>query len=140
MAKLNNQKPARKMKVLHSESTICFDVDDTLIIWDRHSLDLTNNELDGRVIIVDENDGKPSSHIVHTRHVEFLKKQSAKGHNIIVWSASGTKWAESVVRALGLEPFVDVVMAKPQRYVDDIKDAGHIIGQHVYLDIDGFSI
>ena len=127
------------MKVLKSESTICFDVDDTLILWDKHSLDLTH-DAEGRVLIVDQNDYKPATFIPHHRHIGFLKKQYAKGHNIIVWSASGTVWAKSVVEALDLTDYVDVVMAKPQRYVDDIKDPGHILGQHVYLDPNGHSI
>lgn len=42
------------------------------------------------------------------------------GQIVIVWSAGGYKWAESVVKSLGLSLFVDVAMSKPTWYYDDI--------------------
>ena len=57
--------------------------------------------------------------INHT-HVDLLKKHKARGKSIVVWSAGGYEWALAVVKALELETFVNLVMAKPTAYVDDL--------------------
>lgn len=123
--------PARK------EPLIAFDVDDTLIMWDEYSH--SSNAPDDYVKVVCPHDGHATFHKVHERHVKFLKKQHAKGFSVVVWSASGTGWASAVVKALGIEAYVDFAMSKPTKYVDDHPEPSGILGQHIYLDPNGFS-
>jgi hydroxymethylpyrimidine pyrophosphatase-like HAD family hydrolase len=124
------------MQVASSEMTIFFDVDDTLIFWDNKCM----RPFDGAVEITCPHDGMKTWHRVHERHVGFLKKQKAKGYAVIVWSASGTKWAEAVVKKLGLESYVDFVMSKPIKWVDDLSNPEHLVGTHIYLDPEGHSL
>lgn len=49
-----------------------------------------------------------------------------------MWSAGGGEWAEAVVKALGLEKYVDLVMNKPSWYYDD-KEAKDWMGKRIYL-------
>jgi hydroxymethylpyrimidine pyrophosphatase-like HAD family hydrolase len=124
--------------IIGNEATICIDVDDTLIFWDENSYGESSDE--ARVPIVDPNDGMTTNHTVHFRHVQFLKKQYHKGFTVIVWSASGAKWAGAVVKALGLEKYVTACLTKPCKYVDDYDEPDKILGTHVYLDPKGFSL
>lgn len=125
--------------IVGSEATIVCDVDDTLIFWDEHS-QRENPEPGIRVVIQDPNDGMITNHKVHYRHVKFLKKQSAKGFTVIVWSASGAKWAGAVVMALGLQKYVSAAIAKPLKYVDDHPEPQQILGTHIFLDPKGYSL
>lgn len=123
------------MKVAKSEHTICFDVDDTLIMWDENH----TQPFEGCVAVVCPYDGNTSYHRPHKRHIGFLKKQHAKGYTVVVWSAGGSEWAKAVTLALGLEEFVDFVMAKPQKYVDDLPNASDVLGVRIYLSEEGHS-
>ena len=123
------------MKVARSEHTICYDVDDTLIMWD----DNYTKPFKDCVAITCPYDGTTTYHRIHKRHVGFLKKQHAKGYTVVVWSSSGAAWAETVVKALGLEKYVDFVMSKPQKWVDDLSNPAEVLGIHIYLDEKGHS-
>lgn len=115
-----------KPTVIKNEQVIFFDVDDTLIVWDAKISDrhievkspYNTNEID----LV-----KP-----HPGHIKILKDRYARGSTIIVWSAGGYKWAEAVVKALGLSKYVSFIMSKPFMYVDD-KEACEILGERLYL-------
>lgn len=50
----------------------------------------------------------------------------------MVWSAGGGDWAEAVVKALGIEEMVDIVMSKPSWYYDD-KPCEDWMGKQIYL-------
>jgi phosphoserine phosphatase len=50
-----------------------------------------------------------------------MKSHKFRGHTVIVWSAGGVEWAKTVVTALGLENYVDLVVAKPKWYYDDLQ-------------------
>lgn len=127
------------MKTIKDRNVIVSDVDDTLILWDEKSRDLTA-DLKGRIVIVCPYDGKPYSFIVHQRHVDFLKREKAKGSFVIVWSRSEGAWAETVVKALGLENHVDISMSKPNKCLDDKNNLEDIVGQVFFLDKDGHSV
>lgn len=107
------------MQVVDNDHVVMFDVDDTLIMWlwdqfERQQLDaegaLVDIKMHGHVTCV-----KP-----HKQHIELLKKYKAKGKFIIVWSASGYEWAHEVIKTLGLESHVDLVLTKPRKYIDDL--------------------
>ena len=107
------------MQVVENDHIVCFDVDDTLIMWiwdqyEKQQLDETDNLIPithkGFSVLV-----KP-----HKVHIELLQNYKAKGKFIIVWSQSGFSWAQAVIEALELEDYVDLVLTKPQKYVDDL--------------------
>lgn len=123
------------MYVAKSEQVICFDCDDTLIMWDENHTQPFN----GAVEVICPWDSGVSYHRPHHRHIRFLKKQYAKGMTVVVWSAAGTKWAEAVVKALNIENHVDIVMSKPVKWVDDLEKAEDVLGVRLYLSEDGYS-
>jgi len=104
------------MKVITNEQIVCYDVDDTMILWGS---DYTQPGPD-KVAFIDPYDNSINYLRVHTKHINLLKKYKGRKNFIIVWSAAGAKWAESVVKTLNLQPYVDVVMTKPNKYVDDL--------------------
>lgn len=114
------------MKVVNSEMNIYFDVDDTLVVWGKVK------QGEKCVAITDPYDGSQYYLRPHVGHIKVLRDRKARGATIHVWSASGHKWAETVVRALGLEQYVDFVLSKPMMYVDDLQ-ASDILGERLYL-------
>lgn len=123
------------VKTINTESTLFFDVDDTLVMWDK--------KVDGLPEGVYKIDIKcPHSADAwyalapHAGHIKILKDRKSRGSFIVVWSAGGFAWAEAVVKALNLEEYVDLCMTKPHAYVDD-KKAGEIMGERIYLPFGG---
>lgn len=99
------------MKVIRATRSVFFDVDETLVLWDWHDIDP-----DGKGLL-----NINGEHVLpHFRHIELLKQFKARGHTVIIWSQGGHEWAEYVCKALALEEFVDIVMDKPNWYVDDL--------------------
>ena len=101
--------------VLASDNNIFVDVDETLVFW---RIDEDPND-----IIIQVN--HPYLHkyielIPHHRNIDLVKSNKGQGRRVIIWSAGGYAWAEAVVKALKLESYVDLIMAKPIAYVDDL--------------------
>jgi hydroxymethylpyrimidine pyrophosphatase-like HAD family hydrolase len=118
------------MHVLKNGVTVAFDVDDTLVCWD------TPEDMEDKTVTI-YCDGKECNRVPNPYNLNLLKKFSESGHTVIVWSASGVKWAEAVVKCLGLEQYVDLVMSKLTYYIDDIKDPAHVLGKHGFFDMEG---
>ena len=116
------------MIVVQNEVTIFCDVDDTLVYWDN----LYSQPGDGKIKIIDPYDKGVNYLKPHQKHINLLRKYKGRGSEIIVWSAGGYQWAEAVVKALGLEDIVDIVMTKPAKYIDDL-DVTKWIGNRIYL-------
>jgi hypothetical protein len=95
-----------KVHVIETDMTVFCDVDDTLVLWDSKN---PNMEIKGIPVEI------------HHVHVEKLKQFAARGHFIVVWSAGGYEWAANVVKLLGLEETVDLVIAKPRWFFDDLR-------------------
>ena len=116
------------MKVLESELLAFFDVDDTLVLWGM--------EQDPRVVpFVDPHDQNEHLLVPHERHIKLLRDFKDRGYMIIVWSGGGYQWAETVVKTLGITDFVDFVMTKPTKYIDDLC-ADEILGSRIYLKLE----
>lgn len=52
--------------------------------------------------------------------VSKIKTEFANRTTIVVWSQQGDEWAEAVVKALNLEPYVHFVMTKVSECFDDL--------------------
>lgn len=104
------------MKVISNENVVFFDVDDTLVMWDRTA----NDPFKTYIYITDPYDEKQMRLEVHTPHVKLLKNLKARENTIVVWSQSGYEWSEAVVKALNITEYVDYCMTKPKTYVDDL--------------------
>lgn len=107
--------------VVISNQLTMFDIDDTLLYWDSEKV---RNQF--------QEAGKPLPRTVKFQvgscivekyviepHVKELILQKESGATIVVWSASGHVWAEAVVKALGIEEYVDIISSKPVRIYDD---------------------
>ena len=102
------------MKVNKNENITCYDVDETLVLW------FNKCDPSKKVKIVCPYGGSETWLKPHHRHIDLLKKHAGRKNYVIVWSAAGVLWAEAVVKALGLEEYVDLVMTKPSKIVDDM--------------------
>ena len=108
------------MQKVGNEHPIYFDVDNTLIMHVPPG-QLVSERLQDSLYTIDI----PGTDIVIRYHPNFdniklLKRSKAKHHTVIVWSHGGVDWAEHVIKALGLEKYVDYVMHKVEKYVDDV--------------------
>lgn len=102
------------MKIIKSDKITCFDVDDTLISQYADKLKQSKQKVFINCY------GFKTQVAVITENVEALKRHKRQGQIIVVWSAAGYKWAESVIKSLGLTKYVDYVQSKPNWYYDDI--------------------
>lgn len=94
------------MKIVKNEQIAYFDVDDTLV-----------SSHEGELVVSyygEKRKVKP-----HKEHMSFMKSLKERGYYIIVHSNNGYAWAETIVKALKLEDYVDQVMSKPAKVVDD---------------------
>jgi hypothetical protein len=119
------------MQVFETDQVICCDVDDTLLMWSNKY----TQPHEGAIAITDPYDGSVNYLIPHKRHVELIKKQKGRGLLVIVWSAAGVLWAEAAVKALELESFVDIVLTKPSKYIDDLP-VQEWMGDRIYIPFD----
>lgn len=116
------------MIFLPSTVSTFFDVDDTLIMWSPTPEQIAANgveiECPGSYALID-GELRPSRSwkamvVPHQYHLQQLIKHSIRGHMIVVWSAGGWDWALAVVKALGIEDHVDLVISKPTWCYDDL--------------------
>ena len=114
------------MHVLRDKkSVVTFDVDDTLIMWNKPGEQSVTVTLPGE-------DGFTETFTPHADHIQMLKDfKKVCRYTVVVWSQSGHDWAEAVVKALEIEDYVDLVMSKPSRHVDDLP-SNLWMGQHIY--------
>lgn len=101
------------MIALESDLVVFCDVDDTLVKWNY------TKEEEERAIIFD-NFGVKTPLVPHLVHIEQLMKHKARGHMVIVWSQGGWEWSQEVVKKLGIEDYVDLVISKPRWFYDDL--------------------
>jgi FMN phosphatase YigB (HAD superfamily) len=114
------------MKIVGQESTVFCDVDDTLVMWKKAK------KGQKAVAVTSPHDGQQTYLLPHYGHIKVLKDRKARGSCIVVWSSGGYAWAAAVVKALGLQDYVDFCMTKPHLYMDD-KTAKEIMGERLYI-------
>lgn len=111
------------MQVIQNESIVMVDIDQTLVMHSRQN---------DSFVIVNPYSGSQISLMRNEKHIELLKQLKGRGMFVIVWSAAGVLWAQSVIDTLELQDYVDIVMTKSSKYVDDLH-AAEILGQRIYL-------
>ena len=104
------------------DCTIYFDVDQTLIWWNEgHHEDAIEVKFKGNTHKV-----RP-----HKKHLQRINYHYERNHVIILWSQSGSDWAETVAKKLGIIDKVDFILTKPYQYYDDL-DCKEWMGNRVY--------
>ena len=109
------------MQVVKYDFVAYFDVDEKLIRW-----------VSGMSNITITHNGIEMSGLVMDKHIERIKMHKFWGNGVVVWSKSGYSFALEVVKALGIEKYVDVVCAKPSWYYDD-KKCEEFMGEHRFM-------
>tara|TARA_R100000951_G_scaffold101420_1_gene92910 strand:- start:9962 stop:10393 length:432 start_codon:yes stop_codon:yes gene_type:complete len=123
----------KKPFVAPSGPLVAYDCDDTLVMWDLPDGMMLNDD----ALVTIPCRGQEERCLPNEHNITLLKKFAMRGHTVIVWSGGGVDWAEAVIKGLGLEEYVDVIMSKPAYYIDDIKDPTKWIGKHGYIDMNG---
>lgn len=111
--------------------TAYFDIDQTIVIWEK-DINIVLNGTDEKHCIPVELNGKKFFIRPLWGHVNQIIQQNLKGLICIAWSAGGASWADAVVRALNLQDYVLCSLTKPNFYYDD-KPAEHFMGKHYYF-------
>ena len=111
--------------ITNPEHVICFDVDDTLVLWNAEPTDVQIKDPyhENNIIALKK----------HNKHIKLLKDHKERGYFVVVWSAGGYAWAKTVVETLELQQYVDFIMAKPLKICDDLP-ASEILGSRIYLE------
>jgi len=109
------------MEVIQNELVVVCDVDGTLITPDKKG-----------GISLPYGSGIQQYAPIQA-HVDLLKEYKKRGFTVIVWSMAGFSHALRVVEALKLQRYVDTVMTKPSKHIDDKEDVGSIIGTRVFI-------
>lgn len=118
----NMHSPGPYPQTVKSELVAFYDCDDTLVMWNPKVTDVS----------IQDSAGDLQNLARHEDHVRLLKDHKARGYTNIVWSAGGYQWAQAVVKALELEAYVDLIMAKPVKFFDDLP-AQEVLTNRVYL-------
>ncbi len=113
------------MIIVESDKAAYFDVDETLVLMD--DVDLSRPEV---IRIIDKSNNINAYAIPHKAIISQMRKHHSRGHIIFVWSAGGYKWANAVVRALGLETLVYAIV--PKGWVWDDKTPNEFL-IHCYI-------
>lgn len=118
------------MLVLPDKPTIYVDVDETLVSFEAKYKNCT------KIKVGPENAKMPA--YINEYVVDKIKEFRARDHTIVVWSAGGSEWAATIIRALKMEDYVSVVMSKPAWFFDDQPAINYMPeGNRIYLRFDG---
>lgn len=110
--------------------TVCVDVDKTLVF------DTMSKHYDPeRSLLLTYVNGAVSI-TPHTKNIELVKLFYKLGYEVIVWSKTGSDWAEAVCTEVGLRPYVSTYLTKPMYYIDD-EECSKWMGQRRWLKPEG---
>lgn len=105
------------MTIIKNEMIRPFDVDKTLVFFPKDA------EVKGlkcsTAYPIDPVTKRPVKVLVNDAMVRLLIEEQQRGGFVIVWSRAGREWATNVIRALNLESYTNIIMAKPITYFDD---------------------
>jgi len=66
-------------------------------------------------------------------HIELVKSYSQRGFFVILWSHGGFQHAQMTMNALKLDRYVNLVMTKPSKHIDDKESVEDIVGTRVFI-------
>lgn len=115
------------MNVIQSEQILPCDIDFTLLMWGKIK------KGDKVVSFLDPYTGEQKLVKVNLPNLKVVTSRLARGATVLVWSASGYKWARAALKALKLDHKNIYVLSKPIGYVDD-KPSTQWMGEQIYLD------
>lgn len=115
------------MNVIDKELIVTIDVDQTLLFWTEPTIGGIGK------LAIPFTDNTTVYLTPHHYHVELVKRYKQRGYLTIVWSANGYSHALAAVEALKLQDYVDIVMSKPTKYMDD-STAETVLGPRVYCE------
>jgi FMN phosphatase YigB (HAD superfamily) len=116
------------MIVLPEKPTVFCDVDETLVIWNESHV--PKDQLEYFHLL------KGEKFWIHMIHRKLLKEFKARGHNVVVWSAGGSDWAKLIVEKIHLTNVVDLVVSKPDWFIDDLSGKDILLNsQRIYFDM-----
>lgn len=118
------------MVKFENDKSLFVDCDDTLVLYDDDEWE-GHKEYDSTILI--DNNGYMQRVLPHYRHIQMIKRFKFLGYKVVVWSLTGAWWAEKVVKTLGIENYVDMVMSKPLFHCDDQEDVRVIVGKRIYM-------
>lgn len=103
------------MKVIKNDKIVMCDVDSTLLEYnlssypneDRVHLNLTNDKTFEMIAVPNK------------KNINLLIKLAKLGYSIILWSRSGSLWAEEAGKKLDIDKYITLYLTKPLYYIDD---------------------
>lgn len=112
-------------KKLNAEKIVMVDCDETLVNYNLSDFpDFPTIELQGR---------EPIRVVVNRKNVNLIRKLYKLNYDIVIWSATGANWAETVAKGVGLDDVAALYMSKPRYYVDDL-DSSKFMGPRLWRD------
>ena len=109
------------MLISPNENAVFYDIDNTLVLWTKYRTKKS-------IQIRDPYGNALCRLLPHEGHIRLLKRHSAQGILVFVWSRGGVRWAEKIVKILKLTKYIYAIIPKVKDYVDDvpIEEWGHI--------------
>lgn len=105
------------MKKLTNEYIVAFDCDGTII---KAFTEATDEEKAKYARTTIKTPWGECEFLVLHHVVESIKRHHMQGHYVRIWSAGGANWAETIIKSLQLEEYVDEVGSKNRWYYDDL--------------------
>lgn len=112
-------------KIVRNETVAWVDIDNTLAMWKEPTVNAP-----GKITV--EYGGRDLFLTPHQPNIDLIKEYKNRGYFVIIHSANGFAHATRVIRALGLEDTIDLIMTKNIKVVDD-KHPADWMGALVYL-------
>lgn len=119
-----------KPLILEKEIVVLVDTDNTIAKWSKKH----NIPGEGRIEFICPYSKEKIYLKPHLVHLRLIKQYKSRGYGVIVASKAGYAWSKEVVEKLGIEEYVDLIMTKPDKWVDDSDKAEDVIGCRVFLE------
>lgn len=120
---------ATRPKIVKNENVVFFDIDDTLILYPKDGEDIVDPDYK---VFIDFTGNKFLAKPA-LNHIKLIKYYYRRGFYCIVWSGNGYKHARNILQQLKILKYVDQIMTKPARYVDDV-ECSQWMGKRIYLE------
>jgi hypothetical protein len=114
------------VKRLENYKTVFVDIDETLLMSDLSEFPEESQ--------IEIKYGPGSIAVVpNSKNVKLVQKFFKLNYAVVLWSRTGSDWAEAAGKALGIDSMVSLYLTKPQFYIDD-KPCESWMGQRCWRD------